>query len=126
MTRLNFAGQIQLIIGPMFSGKTTELIRRIQRYSIAQARCLLIKHSKDDRYDEDSVITHDKRTIVSNKYIDRTSTNDLKHLLENIRVTDYDCIGIDEGQFVIGPLALRAKFEEMVASLGNADIDIRS
>ena len=39
----------------------TELLRRIQRYSIAQAKCLLIKHSKDDRYNNSFVITHDKR-----------------------------------------------------------------
>ena len=39
-------GHIELIIGPMFSGKSTELMRRVTRYQIGGKRCLLIKYSK--------------------------------------------------------------------------------
>ena len=39
-------GHIQLILGPMFSGKSTELMRRIKRYQIASKRCLTIKYAK--------------------------------------------------------------------------------
>ena len=53
-------GQIQLIFGPMFSGKTTELIRRINRYTIAKENCLLIKYYRDDRYDVENASTHDR------------------------------------------------------------------
>lgn len=53
-------GNIQLIFGPMFSGKTTELLRRIKRFSIARRRCLVIKYAKDTRYSEDGVSTHDR------------------------------------------------------------------
>ena len=42
-------GQIQLILGPMFSGKSTELVRRIRRYQIADNKCLVIKYAKDSR-----------------------------------------------------------------------------
>ena len=38
----------------------TELIRRIKRYQIANHACLMIKYSKDDRYDKNGVATHDK------------------------------------------------------------------
>ena len=53
-------GRIQIIFGPMFSGKTTELIRIVKRFSIAKRKCLLIKYSKDDRYSVHGVSTHDK------------------------------------------------------------------
>jgi len=111
--KLIFSGQIQLILGPMFSGKTTELLRRIQRYSIAQAKCLLIKHSKDDRYNNSLVITHDKRTI-SNEYIDKTTCSNLKTLCDNIQISEYECIGIDEAQFYSGLL----EFCDHAANLG--------
>jgi len=53
-------GQIHLILGPMFSGKTTELLRQLKRHSIAQHKCLLIKYAGDTRYSIEAVSTHDK------------------------------------------------------------------
>jgi thymidine kinase len=53
-------GRIQIIFGPMFSGKTTELIRIVKRFSIAKRSCLLIKYAKDVRYSVHGVSTHDK------------------------------------------------------------------
>ena len=44
-------GRIEMIIGPMFAGKSTELLRRMRRYEIAQKRCLYIKYIADTRYD---------------------------------------------------------------------------
>lgn len=52
-------GEIQLIIGPMFSGKSSELLRRIRRYTIAKRRCIVIKYSKDTRYSHENISTHD-------------------------------------------------------------------
>ena len=43
-------GSVELICGPMFSGKTTELLRRLQRQQLAGRRVLLVKHAIDDRY----------------------------------------------------------------------------
>ena len=37
-------------MGPMFSGKSTELIRRLRRYQIALHHCLIVRYAKDDRY----------------------------------------------------------------------------
>ena len=56
-------GSIQLALGPMFSGKSTELLRRVKRYQIANKRVALIKYHADTRYSESSVATHDKYAI---------------------------------------------------------------
>ena len=42
-------GRIELILGPMFSGKSSEMFRRVQRHALAQRKCLLAKYVKDDR-----------------------------------------------------------------------------
>ena len=59
-------GQIQIIVGPMFSGKSTELIRRLKRYQIARYECLIVKYAKDLRYDSESIATHDQQTLKAN------------------------------------------------------------
>lgn len=76
----------------MFSGKTTELIRRLKRYIFAQYRCLIIKYLKDTRYSEESVATHDGQSLPA---VSCTVLYETKPMLEN-----FDVIGIDEGQFV--------------------------
>ncbi len=53
-------GHIELICGPMFSGKSTELLRRCKRYEIAGHNILRIKYAEDCRYSVDSISTHDR------------------------------------------------------------------
>lgn len=53
-------GRIELIIGPMFAGKSTELLRRVKRHEIAGSKCLRIKFAADTRYSSDSIATHDR------------------------------------------------------------------
>merc|ERR1719312_2330252 len=84
-------GQIQVIFGPMFSGKTTELLRRIKRYQIAKYKCAVIKYENDKRYDKDDVSTHDRQTY---KAISAMNLNQVKN-----KLLDYEVIGVDEGQF---------------------------
>jgi thymidine kinase len=82
---------IMLILGPMFSSKTTELIRQYNRNSIGNKKCIMIKYSGDDRYDNDNVITHDGikvKAIKCKKLIDVDSI-----------IYDFDVICIDEIQF---------------------------
>ena len=45
-------GSIHITMGPMFSGKSSDLLRRIRRMQHAKKRCLLVKYSRDDRYSE--------------------------------------------------------------------------
>lgn len=83
-------GQIQVILGPMFSGKSTELMRRIKRYQVANHECLLIKYAKDARYSDEYLSTHDKHMLPAVK----------AEKLSDISIpSDCSVIGIDEGQF---------------------------
>jgi thymidine kinase len=51
-------GSLDVICGPMFSGKSEELLRRVRRAEIAQLAPLLVKPSLDDRYGEADVVSH--------------------------------------------------------------------
>ncbi|KFM57705.1 Thymidine kinase, cytosolic, partial [Stegodyphus mimosarum] len=84
-------GHIQVIFGPMFSGKTTELIRRLKRYQIANHQCLIIKYSQDSRYSDTGIATHDRQILDA---VSTTVLSDLRNAAMN-----YSVIGIDEGQF---------------------------
>jgi thymidine kinase len=53
-------GRIEIIMGPMFAGKSTELLRRAKRLTISGMKCLYIKYRGDVRYSDDSIATHDK------------------------------------------------------------------
>ena len=51
-------GWLEVICGPMFSGKSEELIRRLRRAEIAGQRALIVKPRIDDRYDIGHVVSH--------------------------------------------------------------------
>ena len=59
------SGWIEVICGPMFSGKTEELIRRLVRSQIAQQKVTIFKPTLDNRYSEDYIVSHNKRKIKS-------------------------------------------------------------
>lgn len=82
---------LHLFIGPMFSGKTTTLISRLERYKIGGKRCIVVKYDKDVRYDDQKICSHSQ---VKHEAI---KTN----LLEKVHaeVIEYDVIMIDEIQF---------------------------
>jgi thymidine kinase len=85
-------GWIELIVGPMFSGKSTELLRRIRRCNVVGRKALVIKYAKDTRYSKDKLATHDQQLW------DAVAVGNLADV--DSRTTDaYDVIGIDEGQF---------------------------
>lgn len=84
-------GHLQVILGPMFAGKTTELLRRLRRYALAKKSCLVIKYRKDTRYSEDLLATHDRQMHIA------TSCERLAEVEEE--ALKHDCLGIDEGQF---------------------------
>ncbi|GAB4859355.1 hypothetical protein Ancab_010818 [Ancistrocladus abbreviatus] len=52
-------GEIHVIVGPMFAGKTTALLRWIKSEANVRRNLAMIKSSKDTRYASDSVVTHD-------------------------------------------------------------------
>ena len=75
------------------SGKSSEMSRRIRRHMIAHKRCVVIKYSKDLRYEGSAaaVVTHDN---VSLPALPAASLAEVDNIAGN-----YDVIGIDEGQF---------------------------
>ena len=85
-------GKIELILGPMFSGKSTRLIEQMRKYVYKAKKTIMVKYYADQRYSEKSeVVTHDliKYDSINCKLL-RNSFDTFKQ---------YDVIGIDEGQF---------------------------
>lgn len=68
-------------------------MRRIKRLEIAQKKCLFIKYGLDNRYSKNQIQTHNGTSVDA---LNTKSLNDIE-----IIANKYDCIGIDEGQFVI-------------------------
>jgi len=88
--------ECKLYLGPMFSEKTSEIVRHIKRAKIAGLKCIIIKFEEDNRYGDDNVIyTHDGVTLRPSDNLRIVKT--LK--LSDIELTDEKVIAIDEGQF---------------------------
>ena len=84
-------GWIEVICGPMFSGKTEELIRRLVRAQIAKQRVAIFKPTTDNRFGEDYIVSHNKRKIKSIQVVDTKIILDYRD--------NADVFGIDEAQF---------------------------
>ena len=85
-------GKLEVICGPMFSGKSEELLRRLKRAQIAKQSFILYKPAIDNRYSETHVVTHSgiemKCHVIHNA----------ESLLSS--VDNSDIIAIDESQFL--------------------------
>lgn len=86
------AGQIEVVVGCMFSGKTEELIRRLRRAQLAKQKVQVFKPALDARYSEDEVASHSSQRIPS--IVVTRAREILEKLDDSTRV-----VGIDEGQF---------------------------
>ncbi len=85
------AGWIEVICGCMFSGKTEELIRRLNRSIIAKQNVEIFKPVVDNRYHKENVVSHNETSIRSTAV---SFANDIILL-----AGDCDVVGIDEAQF---------------------------
>lgn len=85
------AGWIEVICGCMFSGKTEELIRRLNRALIAEQKVEIFKPAVDRRYHQEKIVSHAAREIRSTPV---QFANDIPLLAGNC-----DVVGIDEAQF---------------------------
>lgn len=86
----NYDGYLKMYIGPMFSGKSTALTKEYNHWTSKGYNVLGINYKLDNRYDEsDSIATHDNVTIPALKV----------DTLEDIDVSNYDVILVDESQF---------------------------
>ena len=84
--------RLELIIGPMFSGKSTELLRRVSCCKSIGMKALLINHTNDIRT-TNYVKTH------NGQQEDAIKTKHLMSLVNNDKFKNANVIGIDEGQF---------------------------
>jgi len=85
-------GWIEVICGPMFSGKSEELIRRLRRAQIARQPLQAFKPRIDDRYHAERIVSHSAATI------DAIPVANCEELARLIRA-DTQVVGIDEAQF---------------------------
>lgn len=88
-------GWIEVVCGPMFSGKSEELIRRLRRAIIARRRVQVFKPVLDDRYSKDEIVSHSDQRIASTV---------VSGAAEILTVLDWrtQVVGIDEANFM-GP-----------------------
>ena len=86
------SGKLELIIGNMFSGKSSELIRRINREKSINKKIIVINYVGDNRYSSNSIATHDNLKVNSLKL------EKLNDITQNM-IQQYDSFFIDEGQF---------------------------
>jgi len=84
-------GWIEIICGSMFSGKTEELIRRLNRAKYAKKKVKVFKPIVDSRFNTNLILSHDNNQIKS-KSVSKSS--DIK-----IKAAGSEVIGIDEAQF---------------------------
>jgi thymidine kinase len=84
-------GSLNVITGSMFSGKTTELIRRYNRHKIGGKKCIMIKPSTDTRFEYQKVMTHNGESIEA-------LVTEYLSSVDKIVMT-YNVICVDEIQF---------------------------
>jgi thymidine kinase len=89
-------GQIEVICGSMFSGKTEELIRRLTRARLAKQQVEIFKPTVDTRYHDTHVVSHNETSIRS------TPVSFAEDLL--LLSGTCDVVGIDEAQFFDGEI----------------------
>ena len=84
---------IEIIMGCMFSGKSTELIRRLKRHRAINQKILVINSTKDTRSSDDVIKTHNWDTFACMK------VDDLRFAIDFVHDHECDVVAIDEAQF---------------------------
>lgn len=115
----NWSGQIEVIAGSMFSGKTEELLRLLRRAQIARQKTQVFKPALDHRYGTENVQSHDAS---------KTQAIAVEHALQILELTEENTlvVGIDEAQFfdeaLVG-VAERLAFRGKRVILAGLDLD---
>ena len=86
-------GWIEVVVGPMFSGKSEELIRRLRRAEFARQRVQIFKPAIDERYAANEIISHSGLGIPSD------SVTKASEIMERVQPRT-EVVGIDEAQFL--------------------------
>lgn len=93
MEKFSKNGWIEIICGPMFAGKSEELIRRVKRLEYANKNTLVFKPKIDDRYSDSEIVSHSMMRAKSLNIM--TAEDILPYVNESI-----DAVIIDEVQFL--------------------------
>jgi thymidine kinase len=112
---------LEIIMGSMFSGKTSELIRRLKRHRVIGDKILVINSKKDTRNEGDVLQTHDKSTFECVK------TNNLMSVVSTKEYYEAQVIAVDETQFFEGlrPFVEQALTDDKHVLLAGLDGDFR-
>ena len=95
-----YSGEINLILGCMFSGKTSELIQTIRRFKSIGKKVMVINYSEDTRYGNQKIITHDYIGIDAYMIKDLNDIFTNQNFLSVFKQSEIICI--NEGQFFKG------------------------
>jgi len=90
-------GQIELVCGSMFSGKSEELIRRLKRAAIARQHVQVFKPATDTRSGSSHIVSHNGVKLEAREV--KTATEIMGQVEDKTNV-----IGIDEVQFFDGSI----------------------
>ncbi|MEN2982509.1 MAG: thymidine kinase [Thermus sp.] len=118
---LHRQGWIEVIAGPMFSGKSEELIRRVKRALIARQRVVVFKPRLDNRYGEGHVVSHDGERVEA---IPIAQAEEMEAYLKPLP----QVVAVDEVQFLdraLLPLVERLAQEGVRVILAGLDLDFR-
>ncbi len=96
------AGWIEVICGPMFSGKTEELIRRLRRALYGKQTVQIFKPHIDKRYDDAAIVSHSRQQLSA------TPVHDARDIVPALR-PETEVVAIDEGQFFAANLVTVAQ-----------------
>lgn len=98
-TSTSAVGYLELIIGPMYSGKTSTIIELNKQYALSNMRVCIINYAEDKRYDENMLSTHDKRMIECYNTLNLCDLLYEKNTDTSSLIEDHDVFLINEGQF---------------------------
>ena len=111
-------GRVEVVCGPMFAGKTEELLRRVRRAVIAGRRVVVVGHALDTRHGADRVASHigvDFPALAASR----------PEELEAIVPAETDVVAIDEAQFFgtgLLPVVARLADRGMVVIVAGLDV----
>ena len=105
MEKYGSKGYLELIIGPMFSGKTSKLIDYYNYFIGENKKVLAINYDGDNRYSNTNIVSHDNKSIESEFTNNLYKINNILEEKNKLDIDKYDVILVNEGQF----------FEEIVS-----------
>lgn len=111
-------GRLEVICGPMFAGKTEELLRRVRRAVIAGRHVVVIGHALDDRHGADRLTSH---AGIGHPSITVPTAADIERALTG----DTEIVAIDEAQFFgpeLVPIVNRLADRGLVVMVAGLDV----